>query len=85
MCLAVLTNDTAHECNRQTDEQTDVQRDTVTIACRTYMQCRDRAIIGSRSSDNYFHSVCWFVCAEFLSAVFDPISIKLGHMLYVWV
>jgi len=26
-----------------------------------------------------------FVCAEFLSAVFDPISIKLGHMLYVWV
>jgi len=30
-------------------------------------------------------SVCLFVCAEFLSAVFDPISIKLGHMLYIWV
>ena len=30
-------------------------------------------------------SVCMFVCAEFFSAVFDPISIKLGHMLYVWV
>ena len=30
-------------------------------------------------------SVCLFVCAEFFSAVFDPISIKLGHMLYVWV
>ena len=29
--------------------------------------------------------VCVFVCAEFFSAVFDPISIKLGHMLYVWV
>jgi len=29
-------------------------------------------------------SVCLFVCAEF-SAVFDPISFKLGHMLYVWV
>jgi len=29
-------------------------------------------------------SVC-FVCAEFFSAVFDPISIKLGHMLYVCV
>jgi len=29
-------------------------------------------------------SVCLFVCAEFFSAVFDPISIKLGHMLYVW-
>jgi len=29
--------------------------------------------------------VCLFVCAEFFSAVFDPISIKLGQMLYVWV
>jgi len=28
-------------------------------------------------------SVCLSVCAEFFSAVFDPISIKLGHMLYV--
>jgi len=27
--------------------------------------------------------VCLFVCAEFFSAVFDPISIKLGHMLCV--
>jgi len=25
--------------------------------------------------------VCLFVCAEFFSAVFDPISIKLGHKL----
>ena len=49
--------------------------------------------IGSRPSDHYFPSVCWFVClsvclfacAEFFSAVFDPISIKLGHMSYVWV
>ena len=30
-------------------------------------------------------SVCLFVCAKFFSAVFDPISIKLGHMLYVCV
>jgi len=29
--------------------------------------------------------VCLSVCAEFFSAVFDPISIKLGHMLYLWV
>ena len=47
------------------------------------------AIFGSRPSDHYFRSVCFlvclFVCAEFFSAVFDPISIKLGHMLYVWV
>jgi len=45
--------------------------------------------IASRPSDHYFRSVCWFVClfvcAESFSAVFDPISIKLGHMLYVWV
>jgi len=52
-----------------------------------------QASVGSRPSDHYFRSVCWFVClsvclfvcAEFFSAVFDPISIKLGHMLYVWV
>jgi len=41
------------------------------------------------ASDHYFRSVCLFVClfvcAEFFSAVFDPISIKLGHMLHVWV
>ena len=30
-------------------------------------------------------SVCLFVCVFFFSAVFDPILIKLGHMLYVWV
>jgi len=30
-------------------------------------------------------SLCLFVCAEFSSAVFDPILIKLGHMLYVCV
>jgi len=30
-------------------------------------------------------SVGLFVCAEFFAAVFDPISIKLRHMLYVWV
>jgi len=46
--------------------------------------------VVSRPTYHYFHSVCWFVClfvcAEFFSAVFDPISIKLGHnMLYVWV
>jgi len=37
--------------------------------------------IGSRPSDHYFRSVIWFclfVFAEFFSAVFDPISIKLG-------
>jgi len=42
-------------------------------------------VIGSRPGDHYFRSVCLFVCAEFFSAVFDPISIKFGRMLYVWV
>jgi len=46
-------------------------------------------LVGSQPSDHYFRTVCWFVClcvcAEFFSAVFDPISIKLRHMLYVWV
>jgi len=46
-----------------------------------------KMIFGSRPSDHYFRSVCRFVCAESFSAVFYPISIKLGHtcMLYVWV
>ena len=42
-------------------------------------------IVGSRPSDHYFRSVCWFVClfvcAEFFSAVFDPISIKLTYVI----
>jgi len=54
------------------------------LICRR-INCR----VGSRPSDHCFRSVCLsvclFVCAEFFSAVFDPISIKLGHMLYVWV
>jgi len=52
-------------------------------------QYQEKTFIGSRPSDHYFRSVCLFVClfvcAEFFSAVFDPILIKLGHMLYVWV
>ena len=54
---------------------------------------RMKYVIGSYPSDHYFRSVCWFiclsvclfVCAEFFSAVFGPILIKLGHMLNVWV
>jgi len=36
-----------------------------------------RLLVGSRPSDHYFRGVCLFVCAEFFSAVFDPIWIKL--------
>jgi len=46
-----------------------------------------QSLVGSRLSDHYFRSVCFsvclFVCAEFFSAVFDPIWIKLGRMLHV--
>jgi len=44
-------------------------------------------VVGSRPSGHYFRSVCLSVClfVQFSSAVFDPILIKLGHMLYVWV
>jgi len=44
-------------------------------------------IFGSRPSDHYFRSVCWFVCLFvqlFFSAAY-PISLKIGHVLYVWV
>jgi len=30
-------------------------------------------------------SVYLFVCAEFFSDIFDPISIKVRHMLHDWV
>jgi len=44
-----------------------------------------RPIFGSRPSDHYFRSVCLSVCLflQFFSAVFDPIWIKLGHILHV--
>ena len=57
------------------------------MACETcdFWLYKTDLVFGSRPGDHYFRSVCLFVCAEFFSAVFDPISIKLGHMLYVWV
>jgi len=61
---------------------------TVHEACNFVMAC-NVLNIGSRPTDHYFRSVCLFVClfvcAEFFSAVFDPIWIKLGHMLHVQV
>jgi len=42
--------------------------------------------IGSWPSDHYFRSVCLSAClCRVFSAVFDPISIKPGDILYVWV
>ena len=44
-------------------------------------------IIGSRPSDHYCRSVCLSVCLFFAQSFshpsFDPIWIKLGHMLHV--
>ena len=65
---------------------------TVVEQC-LYVFAVTSVVVGSRPSDHYFRSVCWFVClsvclfvcAEFFSAIFELISIKLGHMLYVWV
>jgi len=42
------------------------------------------AFVGSRPSDHFFRSVFWFVClsvclCRVFSAVFDPISTRLGH------
>ena len=46
-------------------------------------------IVGSRPSDHYFRSVCWFVCllvcAVFLSRLWSDFDQTIGHMLYVWV
>ena len=46
-------------------------------------------LVHGQVTINFIVSVCLSVClsvyAEFFSAVFDPISIKLGHVLYVWV
>ena len=51
------------------------------VSCDVIFHSHFVLVVGSRPSDHYFRSVCWFVClfvcAEFFSAVFDPISIKL--------
>jgi len=48
-------------------------------------RCHCSVIVHGQVTIISVESVCLFVCADFFSAVFDPISIKLGHMLYVWV
>jgi len=49
-----------------------------------HMSVMTRQVIGSRTVTIIFVvSVCLSVCAEFFSAVFDPILIKLGHMIHV--
>ena len=42
-------------------------------------------LVHGRVTIIFVRNVCLSVCAEFFSAVFDPISMNLGHMLHVWV
>jgi len=42
-------------------------------------------LVHSQVAIIFVVSVGLFVCAEFFSAVFNLILIKLGHMLYIWV
>ena len=53
-------------------------------AALTVLPLKILILLGSRPSDHYFRSVCLSVClCRVFSAVFDPIWIKLGHMLRV--
>ena len=47
----------------------------------------DLSLVHGQVTIIFVVSVCLSVClfVQFFSAVFDPILIKLGHMLYVWV
>ena len=78
--------DSAHDMRTQYER---LLKLTVDFGLRFYLDLD--LIFGSQPSGHYFRSVCLFVClfvcliVQFFSAVFDPISIKLGHMLYVWV
>jgi len=100
MCL-VLLYDSANctvlravvltQYRRVTDGRTDRRNcRSQYSACNASIASAVKTIVfGSRPSDHYFRSVCWFVCllvcAEFFSAVFDPILIKLGRMLCICV
>jgi len=42
-------------------------------------------LVHGQVTNIFVVSVGLSVCAEFFLAGFDPILIKLGHMLYVWV
>jgi len=68
----------------------DTVNDTVTLCfrfTRTVRLNRTKQVllVHGQVTIIFVVSVGLFVCVEFFSAVFDPISIKLGHMLYVWV
>jgi len=58
------------------------------LCCSTFLltgKCAFVMLVHGQVTIIFVVYVCLFVCAEFFSAVFDPISITLGYMLYVWV
>jgi len=58
--------------------------ENVTFYCDTFGDIQSCVGLAVRVGC-WYNRFCLFVCAGFFSAVFDPILIKLGHMLYVWV
>jgi len=57
---------------------------TLYIALYGYVHCTvELILVHGQVTIIFIVSVCLFVCAEFFSAVFNPIWIKLGHMLHV--
>jgi len=74
----------------QTDNHTNTSSLNFFTGCMLFLmpdqQCQSTAapfafMVHGQVTIIFVVSVCLFVCAEFFSAVFDPISIKLGHML----
>jgi len=72
-----------HQCSHYAcGERT---RDLICVIRACYCSCSCSLLVLGQVTIIFVVPVCLFVCAEFLSAVFGPISIKLGHILYVWV
>jgi len=89
--LTVIVSIIVFNCHHRDVQRAAVPRLIRVVSNHHSIPFRLLTILGSRPSDDYFRSVCLsvrlsvclFVCAEFFSAVFDPIWIKLGHMLHV--
>jgi len=63
------------------------QTDVCVFVCPNPVDAKIRILVHGQVTIIFIVSVCLFLClslcAEFFSAVFDPIWIKLGHMLHV--
>jgi len=88
LCFAIVARDIAPKKARHIERVAVKKVDeeiTVFVTFIVFAVVHDY-IIGSRQVTIIFVvCVCLSVCAEFFSAVFGPISTKLGRMLYVCV